>query len=503
MNKYTESLKYFYQKASRLKRPFIKYPVSESGFNAIDKSKMDEFNTVRYHGPKKLACYNPFVNLYFNSRGQGVICCRNQDTVLGTYPEKSIKEIWHGEVAEKLRETLRHNDFSMGCEYCAHQFNTSRFFGLPSMHADYYSINTVKGEVAYPKIIELELSNTCNLQCVMCSGIVSSSIRKCRENLPPLENHYDEEFVKQLSEFLPHAKEIKFYGGEPFLIDVYYKIWDQLLAINSRAKLHVVTNGTVLTDKVRNYLKKLNFTITVSFDALDKESFESIRVGADFDKVKKNIEEYNILLGGKGLSLSLTPMKMNCKEVPKVIDFCNSMNATINLSFVENPSEMAIWTMKSTDLEEIENYYKSYVFNSYSGVNSNYNIAAYRQFVNQLGVYKINNKQCEDIFQSSLKSELECMNLLDEILEQTCAANVILASDKLEILSHIINKKSQLPIELQLVFLNNLYSFLSVDGINSIKKIMTPSLDITVLDQKLQDFVVMPKIYDKSYNSIS
>ncbi|PLX08043.1 MAG: hypothetical protein C0596_08405 [Marinilabiliales bacterium] len=297
MNRITDFLKYFYQKSQRLKLPFLSYPKGHGRKFSVSPMKMKEFNKVRFHGPKRLACYNPFVNLYFNSRGQAVVCCRNQDTVLGTYPETSIKEMWNGKIAEKLREHLSNNDFSMGCSYCRHQFETSRFFGLPSMHADYYATTKVK----YPKIIELELSNTCNLQCVMCSGIVSSTIRKCREKLPPLENHYDEKFVEQLREFLPHAKEIKFYGGEPFLINTYFDIWDELVRIKSKAKLHVVTNGTILNDKVRKYLKNLNFTITVSFDAMNKELFESIRVGANFGSVKSHIEEYNVLLGGKGL----------------------------------------------------------------------------------------------------------------------------------------------------------------------------------------------------------
>jgi MoaA/NifB/PqqE/SkfB family radical SAM enzyme len=498
MTRFTDFLKYFYQKVSCLSRPFISYPVSKDGFKSVNKNKMDEFNKVRYHGPKKLACYNPFVNLYFNSRGQAVVCCRNQDTVLGTYPEKTIKEIWFGDVAQKLREHLLHNDFSMGCKYCEHQFNTSRFYGLPSMHADYYSST----KVTYPKIIELELSNTCNLQCVMCSGIVSSSIRKCRENLPPLENHYDEEFVRQLSEFLPHAKEIKFYGGEPFLIDVYYKIWDKLLSINSRAKLHVVTNGTVLTDKVRNYLEKLNFTITVSFDALDKRLFESIRVGADFNKVKKNIGEYNVLLGGKGLSLSLTPMKKNCREVPRVIDYCNSMNATINLSFVENPAEMALWTMSSIDLKELEIFYNSHKFAKYSGVNAEYNIKAFRQFVGQIGVYISANRIKEDEFFQNLKTEEECFEIVNDVLDEALLENIIFESDRLVILNTILDvSESYTGFEQQLYF-GNLACFMEKQGIESIKGLMADGMDLFKLTDKLVSFSEMSDIYSKSYQNL-
>jgi MoaA/NifB/PqqE/SkfB family radical SAM enzyme len=336
----------------------------------------------------------------------------------------------------------------------------------------------------------------------MCSGIVSSTIRKCRENLPPLENHYDAEFVNQLSEFLPHAKEIKFYGGEPFLIDTYYQIWDKLLAINSKAKLHVVTNGTVLTDKVRNYLKKLNFTITVSFDALNKELFESIRVGADFDKVKANILEYNHLLGGKGLSLSLTPMKSNCREVPAVIDFCNTMNATINLSFVENPADMALWTMPSIELKELEIFYNAHQFSKHFGVNSDYNIKAFNQFVNQIGIYIDNNRGREDEFFANLKTEEECVEIVNSILNDALKENIIFESDRLLIYNAILDVSEGFSgFERQLYF-GNLANFLTARGLESIKSVMVDGLDMFKLTEKLVDFSEMPDIYTKSYSNL-
>lgn len=498
MTQISDSLKYFYQKLQKLKLPFMVYPKGHGRKFSVSPAKMKEFNKIRYHGPKKLACYNPFVNLYFNSRGQAVVCCRNQDTVLGTYPENSIREIWFGEIADKLREHLLNNDFSMGCSYCSHQFDTSRFYGLPSMHADYYS-TTKKG---YPKIIELELSNTCNLQCVMCSGIVSSSIRKCRENLPPLENHYDENFVEQLKEFLPHAKEIKFYGGEPFLIDTYYKIWDELVKIKSNAKLHVVTNGTILNDKVKNYLRKLKFTITVSFDAMNKELFESIRVGADFDKVKAHIEEYNVLLGGKGLSLSVTPMKTNCREVPKIIDYCNSLNATVNMSFVENPADMALWTLCSKELKEIELFYKEYRFSDYHGVNSDYNIKAFNQFVKQINVYYENNKKREDEYFQNLRTEDECRKILSDILNAALKQNIIFESDKKELLEIINNVESGLSGFQQQIYFGNLAKFLEEKGVEPIKELFKEGLDREKLMHNLNLMSKMPDIYNKSYKEL-
>ena len=46
-----------------------------------------------------------------------------------------------------------------------------------------------------PMRLEFNIHNACNLQCVMCHGLASSSIRAHREGLPALANPYDETFV--------------------------------------------------------------------------------------------------------------------------------------------------------------------------------------------------------------------------------------------------------------------------------------------------------------------
>jgi MoaA/NifB/PqqE/SkfB family radical SAM enzyme len=494
----SDSIKFFYRQLNRIKILFLKYPTSQGAWSLSEK-QIKDFNKERYHGPKKLVCYNPFVNLYFNSRGQAVVCCRNQDTVLGNYPEQKIKEIWFGQNASDLREKLSSNDLSMGCQYCYHQIGTSRYHGLPSMHADRYATT----KTAYPKILELELSNKCNLQCIMCSGIVSSSIRKCRENLPELESKYDEQFVEQLKEFLPHAREIKFYGGEPFLIDLYYKIWDELLRIKSKAKLHVVTNGTVLNDKVRNYLKNLNFTITVSFDSMDKETFESIRVGADFDKVKANILEYNNLLGGRGLSLSLTPMQINCREVPVVIDFCNSLNATINLSFLENPRKFAIWIMSSYELKELENFYRSYEFKPASSVNSKYNFEVYSQFVSQISKYHQINKSLEEKYFQNLPDEISSREFVGDFFERMLRKNVIYENQKNIIKNLIEEISSKLDMHEKRVYWGNIYNYLFSRGEEDLKNLTKNGFDENKVKSVLLSLTKMKDVYPKSYKDFN
>ena len=109
-----------------------------------------------------------------------------------------------------------------------------------------------------------ELSNICNLECVMCNGDYSSLIRKNREKRDELAIPYDEKFLLQLEEYIPFLEEVKFYGGEPFLIELYYGIWEKIIRLNPAVRISVQTNATVLNRRVNEVLSKTNFHINVS-----------------------------------------------------------------------------------------------------------------------------------------------------------------------------------------------------------------------------------------------
>jgi len=380
----------FWGKYNWIKSHIISYPKSGNGFEAISRGKMVQYNKVRPYGARKLFCYNPFINLFFNISGNAIACCRSHKNVLGTYPEQSIRDIWFGKKAEKLREHMRHNDLNMGCAYCKFQISTNRFQSLPSMHAE--TLINIKS-TKYPRTIELELSNICNLQCVMCSGRVSSSIRKFREGLEPISMVYDDKFVEQLKEFIPHLKHMYFYGGEPFLIDIYYKIWGEVIKLNPGINLYAVTNGTVFNDKVQSILEKTKFGVTISVDSLNKELFEKIRVGAKFEVVMHNIMGFLKYCPDR-VSISHTPMNINWEETPDIINFCNFNNARINLSYMEGPAHLALWSNLPEKLDEIYEFYDSVKWEKspYKYTMQN-NIAVFNEWKEQLRFFSEKNKK--------------------------------------------------------------------------------------------------------------
>jgi MoaA/NifB/PqqE/SkfB family radical SAM enzyme len=223
--------------------------------------------------------------MYFRPNGSVTACCFNRSYELGHYPGNTIKEIWQGARTISLSNYLQKNDFSHGCERCKVSWDSENLMGAGFSLYERHPINK-----NYPTLLEFELNNTCNLECVMCFGEFSSSIRRNRDKLPALEMKYDDKFVTQLEEFIPYLKEAKFLGGEPFLIKIYYKIWEKIIEINPDCVIDIQTNATILNSGIKDLLERGRFRIGVSIDSQTKEIYEKIRVNSNYEIVKSNLE---------------------------------------------------------------------------------------------------------------------------------------------------------------------------------------------------------------------
>jgi MoaA/NifB/PqqE/SkfB family radical SAM enzyme len=355
---------------------------SDGKYHPVASSLLKIFNKNRPFGPMPKFCYIPYNNIFFNTAGQAIVCCRNTKMVLGTYPENTIHDIWFGNKIKELRDYIKHDDLTSGCFYCLDSVKKGNFNSMTSTAFDKYGILP---RSKYPRVLEFELSNKCNLECVMCSGRVSSTIRNKRENLSPLQMPYDCGFVDQLNEFIPHLKEAKFYGGEPFLIDIYYEIWERILHIKPSLKIFIQTNGTVLNEKTKYILEKGNFNISISIDSVIKENYEYIRKNASFEQVIENLEWFieNARKKSTYLGLIATPSKFNCFEIPQIVNFCNKRNLWFNISPLVSPPEMALWNKSKDEIKELIDFYSNQIFDNTSEVYS-YNIATFGQLITSL-----------------------------------------------------------------------------------------------------------------------
>ncbi len=360
------------------KRIMCNVPVTSTQVMSDTGNPRMLYNARRHLSKHGAVCQAPSVNMRFAANGTVTACCMNNENILGRYPQQTIGEIWNSAQAQAFRQSMRDYKFLSGCHVCARDYNHGDFEQIGARQFDDLPQHTT-----YPTMMEFLLSNTCNLECVMCNGELSSSIRANREKLPPLKNPYDEQFVEQLQEFIPHLTETRFSGsGEAFAIKINYTFWEMLIAQNPACRIVVQTNATILNARVKDFLNRGNFTIGVSLDSLDKSRYESIRVNASFNQVMSNIDymaNYS-KVNNRPFLIAMCVMRDNVMEMPDFIHYCNRIGAHVCFHKVWAPLHCAVYNLPYNQLQQIYTTLSRYTFKAETSI-ERYNKAHYAYYL--------------------------------------------------------------------------------------------------------------------------
>jgi len=240
-------------------------------------------------------------------------------------------------------------DLSLGCDFCRWPIENQR----PDLaFARWFADLPVTAQPDWPAQLEFSVSNTCNLQCVMCNGEWSSSIRSQREGLAPLPKVYDDDFFEGLRDFLPHLEKVKFLGGEPFLAAETLRIMEMMVEVGATARCHVTTNGTQWSPRVERILEMLPVDIAVSLDAASKATYEQIRIGSTWETARENLDRFRATAERRGTHVSITMclMTVNWHEFA---DFCllaDSLDISCDVNTVTQPTPLSLYHLPAAEL---------------------------------------------------------------------------------------------------------------------------------------------------------
>ena len=315
---------------------------------------------ARYNESRSIAgnavrslCYAPHANMFFDQKGDVRACCWNGRHPLGNVLRASIDEIWHSAQAQILRRALEGMEFGPGCAACERQTANGWVANPPMRAFDQFAVSAAMPE--WPQRMEFSISNACNLECVMCNGDFSSAIRARREHLPPQPMVYPASFFDSLRKYLPHLRQAKFLGGEPFLVTEYYKIWDMMIAEGITTEIHVTTNGTQYNAKVERVLNSLRVGLAISLDGATRKTVESIRVNANYDEQMRNLKRFReySLERKTHLSLTFCFMRQNWFEFGDYCLFAEELGCNVGVNTVTNPPNFAVYNLPAQELRKI------------------------------------------------------------------------------------------------------------------------------------------------------
>jgi MoaA/NifB/PqqE/SkfB family radical SAM enzyme len=425
---------------------------TDTPFDAI--APFAEHRQARNLPSKSPLCLAPWSSINFTISGQANVCCLNQKTSLNV-KDHTVMEIWESALFQTLRDRVTGEDLAYDCSVCLHSIGAGNHTGVKAL--DYDSYGPTSGH--WPKVIEFCLENTCNLACVMCNSVLSSTIRK-RQGLPAYKSPYGEEFIHQLDPFLPHLQRVVFSGGEPFLIPFYYRMWERAILLNPELEICVVTNGTMLNDKVKAILAKGKFRINVSIDSVNKEVYESIRLNSDFESVLANFlwfKEYGIATG-RPVNIPVCPLMNNWHTIPETVRFANRHGVSINFVYVDRPISLSLVNKPPTILQPVIQQFSTERFEQDSS-QAQVNVRRFEGLLSDLRQWYDNNSASRPQPLSEPQEDDSVREHLRKLID-TCDDVVILddSAIKEELLEKLSAVVSQAPEEQRSAILDKLGS---------------------------------------------
>ena len=390
----------------------------------LTEEEIINYNKSRKYGYQPLICYAPKTSLYFRANGDVLVCCRNLKDVIGNIQHQKVSEIWESEKRKQLAEKIQQNNLEESCGFCKLQIKNKNYTSVLGQIYDqpFHSDNE------FPVDITFEVSNKCNLECIMCNGNFSSAIRKNREQQLPLYTPYPNDFFEQLKPILLKIKTARFQGGEPFLINTYLEIMDFISLYNSSCKIYIQTNGTILNNSVKKILLNKNIHLSISCDAISEQTLTSIRKNINYKQFLENIDYFKKY--SKSININFCLMNINKHEVISIINFCELNNFTLSIIPVEHPYHLSINNSKIEDIKTLINNLKQIKTSRYLNnimTNTIHYLNNCIQIATERNLYEQNNSN------QQIKKEL-----LDYLTNQTSQSyvNMILPA-----LNKLLNKK--------------------------------------------------------------
>lgn len=241
-----------------------------------------------------------------------------------------------------------------GCRYCQKieqaggQSDRQYHLQIPDLAPKELETNPM-ATVVTPRILEVFLTNVCNLACTYCGPKNSSQIQAENAKHGEFDNNgvklpvidisktYNREYVEAFFAWLEKnyldLRRLHLLGGEPLYQKEFFRCVDFFAAHpNKDLEFNIVTNLMIDTKKLEKLLEQWKqmllkkqikrFDVTVSLDCWGKEA-EYARWGLKLDTMEANI---NLLLEQKWLYLNINSVisPLTLKRLPDLITKINS-----------------------------------------------------------------------------------------------------------------------------------------------------------------------------------
>ena len=271
----------------------------------------------------KTYCNFPFTGMYISHKGTK-LCCVNTH-----WPTIKNLEFWNSDYHKEAKKKMELNERVVGCDTC---YDKEKLKILSSRNTYQSEKHIPRKEL--PTKLDLDLSNFCNLKCVMCNSRRSSQWAKDK-GLYTETNGVNTVSQTVLDDICKISKDLEYLtiqGGEPSIMPefVYYFNFLKENNIIQNINLQVISNLTNLNTKFFNFLKDFkSVQLSVSVDAYGSAN-EYIRYPSNFEQIEKNLIELSNKIGNINVEIHNSIQILSLFNYDKFLEWCKKIQEIYN-----------------------------------------------------------------------------------------------------------------------------------------------------------------------------
>lgn len=309
-------------------------------------------------------------------------CCRFDELYSFYGPLKDYRK---SNTWKEIESVFLNGKFHKGCWNCKvdekAKGNSKRTREIKSYEAKYKKdIDLAHLKTIGYDLIDLRLSNKCNLGCITCnpksSSVIYDEVKESNDHMIHYENHYkrvknknlttpyNEEDLDILLDSIQDDSRVYFTGGEPSIVKGVLKFLQVLIDRNLNEKVAIEFNSNFQTENPK-FIELLSYfpkgLMMPSIDAIGKRA-EYIRYPSNWKQITSNIELFKKSCITWDMHFAPTISILNIFYLDELVDFCNKNNYELrftnilhgpdyfNIGYLpENFKKLAIDKLKSIE----------------------------------------------------------------------------------------------------------------------------------------------------------
>lgn len=310
--------------------------------------------------PSPTFCVLPFVAMHVSAPGGLRPCCMFDYQAI-THEFKDFPA-WREQGLAELKKNLISGVQDPRCGVCwqheksgapSHRLRHNEIF-----HEDLVEILKDPEGTRPFRMLHLDFDNLCNLKCIMCTPMFSSSLQTeiwaNRDRWEPFQPYmqrppvpwHEHELFDQLIGQMHSVQEIFITGGEPLMNPGTLRMLE--LVDLSNKTLTVTTNGTHVNSRILDLLSRAGkLHVMISLEGVGAQN-DYVRSGSDWKDITENITKLQSLTNWKydGIGVNHTLQITSAWTLPALITWCMEREIGMSINPLINPRHLHCSGMK-------------------------------------------------------------------------------------------------------------------------------------------------------------